>query len=95
LPFTEACIWSKRTVEIVSSCPATEEATQIAASIKKCEGLSFSQTCTKPSKFKYHCLFSYPLRHFVEVCAEETSVAGKNVQIKFILSLCQLKYAKV
>lgn len=37
------------------------------------------QNCTKPSNFKYHCLYSYPLRKLVEVCAVETSVHGKNL----------------
>ncbi|XP_061195166.1 uncharacterized protein LOC133203391 [Saccostrea echinata] len=73
---TQACIWSNRTLNVVDSCPTTKEETIKAARIKRCDGIARSQNCTKPSQFKYHCIYSFRQKMFVEVCSVETDVHG-------------------
>ncbi|XP_062585012.1 uncharacterized protein LOC134246656 [Saccostrea cucullata] len=73
---TQRCPLSARTEEIVKKCPEDEESTNRSAQIKKCEILAEQQTCSSPSKFKYHCLPTDLSGTLVEVCAVETYIDG-------------------
>ncbi|XP_062595008.1 uncharacterized protein LOC134256381 [Saccostrea cucullata] len=73
---TQRCPLSDRTVETVKKCPEDEESTNTSARIKQCEKLANIQTCSSPSKFKYHCLPTDLSGTLVEVCAVERYIYG-------------------
>ncbi|XP_061195132.1 uncharacterized protein LOC133203353 [Saccostrea echinata] len=70
------CSWSKRTAEVVSSCPKTIDETMRSAKTKKCHALANVQKCTEPDKFKYHCLPDHEQSKLLEVCAPEKNISG-------------------
>ena len=64
---TKPCTLSRETVEIVDSCPTTEEDVEQRKKIKNCE--AHIQNCTTPQNFQYHCVMNEFESNLVEVCA--------------------------
>ncbi|XP_062619704.1 uncharacterized protein LOC134281245 [Saccostrea cucullata] len=87
-----ACKWSDRTLDFVASCPATKDETNTAARNKRCEVVAWRQNCTKPSNFKYHCLYNYRQKGFVEVCSVESYIHGVCIVFDSRLSKIQPVY---
>lgn len=74
-----SCSWSTPTVAEVESCPAKKEEFIRRKRLKNCEVLGRFQNCTEPSKFTYHCLMTEHQNKFVEVCAPEYYIIGKEL----------------
>lgn len=73
----EQCLASLPTVRVVQTCPQNEAELSHAQQQKKCELLAKYQRCTKPDKFKYHCVLNVFLNETIEVCAPEVMSQGK------------------
>ncbi|XP_052707610.1 uncharacterized protein LOC128182883 isoform X3 [Crassostrea angulata] len=63
------CHEAVASVKIVSFCPDSKEAWDIAAHRKNCSRMAAGQTCTTADKFQYHCVINGFRNKFVEVCA--------------------------
>lgn len=57
------------------------------AKSKDCDLLAHSQNCTKPEKFKYHCLMNEFINASIEVCAESYYIVSGRVETKYLLYL--------
>lgn len=75
------CPEAVASAEIVSSCPDSKEAWDIAALRKNCSGMAAQQKCTTVEKFKYHCVINGFRNKFVEVCAPKRIIFGKLVTL--------------
>lgn len=74
------CPEAVASAEIVSSCPDSKEAWDIAALRKNCSGMAAQQKCTTVEKFKYHCVINGFRNKFVEVCAPKRIIFGHCVE---------------
>lgn len=73
------CPEAVSSVEVVSSCPDSKEAWDIAARRKNCSGMATRQSCSTVEQFKYHCVINGFRDKLVEVCAPERIIFGKVV----------------
>lgn len=62
------CSWSKNSALSVDSCPESKNEFERREKLKNCTSLAVIQNCTKPVKFKYHCLIDEAEKTFIEVC---------------------------
>lgn len=76
----EQCSASLPTVRVVQNCPQNEAELSRAQQQKKCEHLAKYQKCTKPTKFKYHCVLNAFSNETIEVCAQEIYSQGYCVK---------------
>lgn len=74
------CHEAVASVKIVSSCPDSKEAWDIAAHKKNCSRMAAGQTCTTADKFQYHCVINGFRNKFVEVCAPTRIIFGHCVE---------------
>ncbi|XP_065927702.1 uncharacterized protein [Magallana gigas] len=74
------CHEAVASVKIVSSCPESKEAWDIAAHRKNCSRMAAGQTCTTADKFQYHCVINGFRNKFVEVCAPTRIIFGHCVE---------------
>lgn len=76
VPSDEKCRDSLLTMQTVTSCPSTNAELSIAKERKQCKRLAYIQTCSKPEKFKYHCVLNTWENETIEVCAPERFSQG-------------------
>ncbi|XP_062594948.1 uncharacterized protein LOC134256308 [Saccostrea cucullata] len=70
------CKKSLETLRIVETCPSTKSEWESAAQRKNCEFHARNQSCSEPSKFKYHCVSNVFFNETMEVCAPERKIIG-------------------
>lgn len=70
------CSWSRQTLQTVTLCPENKDEMETKARKKNCESIAREQTCTKPEKFKYHCVLNALENALIEVCAPEYRIHG-------------------
>lgn len=87
---SRSCFWSKITAMEVDSCPESKDENERRAKLKNCELQASMQNCTKPSKFKYHCLINEFESALIEVCAESYFITSGN-QMKYIYITLAIK----
>lgn len=83
------CLWSNITAVRVDICPETKSDMEQSARMKNCSSFAAEQNCTKPGKFKYHCLMNELESAFFEVCAEEYVIHGYCAEYNVIGALVQ------
>lgn len=74
------CPEAVASVEIVSSCPDSKEAWDIAARRKNCSGIAVQQKCATVENFKYHCVINGFRNNTLEVCAPKRIIFGHCVE---------------
>lgn len=87
------CLWSNITAVRVDICPETKSDMEQSARMKNCSSFAAEQNCTKPGKFKYHCLMNELESAFFEVCAEEYVILGYCAEYNVIGALVQPHWA--
>lgn len=70
------CLWSSQTLQRVTLCPGNKGEMEVRAKKKNCESIAHEQNCTKPEKFKYHCVMNALGSALIEVCAPEYRIHG-------------------
>lgn len=70
------CSWSSQTLQTVTSCPENTDERKVRDRKKNCESIARKQNCTKPEKFKYHCVMNALENALIEVCAPEHRIYG-------------------
>uniref|UniRef100_A0A8W8JG13 SUEL-type lectin domain-containing protein n=1 Tax=Magallana gigas TaxID=29159 RepID=A0A8W8JG13_MAGGI len=63
-------------VEIVTSCPTSEQEWESAANRKNCQSTAAQQTCSEPETFLYHCVINGYGNETIEVCAPRRLMIG-------------------
>lgn len=76
-------------MQTVTSCPSTNAELSIAKERKQCKRLAYIQTCSKPEKFKYHCVLNTWENETIEVCAPERFSQGLS---KYMLLFIDIIY---
>lgn len=70
------CLLSSQTLQTVTSCPENTDEMKVRDRKKNCDSIAREQNCTKPEKFKYHCVINALENAFIEVCAPEYRIHG-------------------
>lgn len=72
----ESCPISRKTVQVVDTCPDSLEKWNRAAERKNCAALATH--CGKPKELQYHCAINPFVNETIEVCAyAQNIVLGK------------------
>lgn len=59
---------------------------------KNCESIAHEQNCTKPEKFKYHCVMNALENALIEVCAPEYRIHGYYTEYNEVGTVIQEHY---
>lgn len=70
------CSSSSQTLQRVTLCPENKDEMEVRSKKKNCESIAHEQNCTKPEKFKYHCVMNALENALIEVCAPEYRIHG-------------------
>lgn len=75
---SDSCEVSRSTVQVVDSCPDSEEKWRKAAARKNCT--AYAIQCDQPKRLVYHCVINELVTQTLEVCAYTQYIfLGKKV----------------
>lgn len=86
------CSWSSQTLQTVTSCPENTDEMKVRDRKKNCESIARKQNCTKPEKFKYHCVMNALENALIEVCAPEYRIYGYCTEYNEVGTVIQEHY---
>lgn len=73
---SNSCEVSRSTVQVVDSCPDSEEKWKEAAARKNC--YANSSQCSEPTRLVYHCVINPYVNQTLEVCAYAQNIVQGN-----------------
>lgn len=71
---SNSCEVTRSTVQVVDSCPDSEERWREAAARKNC--YAYSSQCSEPTRLVYHCVISPYVNQTLEVCAYAQNIVS-------------------
>lgn len=72
----------------MESCPTNYQEWEAAAKLKNCNITAAQQKCSEAEIFVYHCVIDWFENDTLEVCAPQTLITGKLIDLHLV------KYAK-
>lgn len=78
---SNSCEVSRSTVQVVDSCPDSEEKWKEAAARKNC--YANSSQCSEPTRLVYHCVINPYVNQTLEVCAYAQNIVQGTCKVLF------------